>query len=412
MNPETKSEFAVSLRISLDRLMSWVENHHYEAYDPGDGQLSALRILTFERPRLKQVLTAVVLRTPFNIRPLIGIQPHTSTKGMGYLAWGYAKMFAITGEPRYAERARHCLDWLIEHRAPRQEHFCWGNHFDFTTRGGTIPAHAPTIVWSSLIGMSFFEAHQILGDSRYFDVASSVADWILTLPREKTPTGTCLSYVPFKQSSIHNSNMLGAALLAVVGRKTGRQEAMATAKAAMEYSCSRLNPDGSWFYGEPPKYHWIDNFHTGYNLDSLKRYRQASGDHDYDPHLKSSFDYFKRAFFEDDGCPRYYHNRTSPVDIQCAAQAVDTLTFFSDDDPQALDLARKVALWTIGNMQDHDGHFYYRDLGWKKIKTPMLHWGQGTTFKALAHLLSACQTEEPLTAPGARHKETPTPVSR
>ena len=39
-------------------------------------------------------------------------------------------------------------------------------------------------------------------------------------------------------------------------------------------------------------------------------------------------------------------------------------------------------------MQAPDGHFYYRDLGWKKVKTPMLHWGQGTMFKALAHLLT------------------------
>jgi hypothetical protein len=27
-------------------------------------------------------------------------------------------------------------------------------------------------------------------------------------------------------------------------------------------------------------------------------------------------------------------------------------------------------------------------LGWKKVKTPMFHWGQGTMFKALVHLLS------------------------
>ena len=39
-------------------------------------------------------------------------------------------------------------------------------------------------------------------------------------------------------------------------------------------------------------------------------------------------------------------------------------------------------------MQAADGHFYYRDLGWRKVKTPMLHWGQGTMFKALAHLLN------------------------
>jgi hypothetical protein len=39
-------------------------------------------------------------------------------------------------------------------------------------------------------------------------------------------------------------------------------------------------------------------------------------------------------------------------------------------------------------MQAQDGHFYYRDLGWTVNKTPMLHWGQGVMFKALAHLLA------------------------
>ena len=39
-------------------------------------------------------------------------------------------------------------------------------------------------------------------------------------------------------------------------------------------------------------------------------------------------------------------------------------------------------------MQAADGHFYYRDLGWAVNKTPMLHWGQATMFKALSHLLS------------------------
>ena len=44
-------------------------------------------------------------------------------------------------------------------------------------------------------------------------------------------------------------------------------------------------------------------------------------------------------------------------------------------------------------MQARDGHFYYRDLGWKKVKTPMFHWGQGTMFKALAHLLGKMKAE-------------------
>jgi rhamnogalacturonyl hydrolase YesR len=156
----------------------------------------------------------------------------------------------------------------------------------------------------------------------------------------------------------------------------------------MVYSCSRQNSDGSWFYGESPKYHWIDNFHTGYNLDCLKRYIHSTGDSDFNDNLKRGFAYFKKHFIEADGKPKYYHNETYPIDIQCAAQTIDTLAFFSDDDPEALELSLKVADWTIDNMQAPDGHFYYRDLGWKKVKTPMLHWGQGTMFKALAHLMS------------------------
>ena len=389
-----RSRAKVKTQLSIEALCSWVEEHHYKAYDPGDGQLSPLRHLALGNSFLKRLLTAAVLRVPFNIRPLLGIQPHISTKGMGYMAWGYTKMFAHTGDSRFAERARFCLDWLIEHRAPRFDHYCWGNHFDFSTRAGTIPAHEPTIVWSSLIGQAFLEAHQALGDTKYLNVAVSVGNWILTLPREQTESGACLSYVAFKQSSIHNSSMLGAALLARVGSLTRNNEALHVAKAAMTYSCSRLNADGSWFYGEHPMYHWIDNFHTGYNLDSLKRYRDATGDRSFDPQMSRAFDYFKSNFFETGGRPKYYHNRVYPIDIQCAAQAIDTLSFFSEEQDDALSLAQAVAGWTIDNMQGEDGHFFYRDLGWTLIRTPMLHWGQGTMFKALAHLLTRLEGRE------------------
>jgi glycosyltransferase involved in cell wall biosynthesis/rhamnogalacturonyl hydrolase YesR len=384
-----RGEVGSLVRKSADAVARWVEEHNYKAYDPGDGNLSFLRHATFNRHFSRRLLTAVVLRTPFHIRPLIGIRPHTSTKGMGYMAWGYTKMYALTGSEHYRQRAQHCLQWLMENRSAGWREYCWGNHFAFSTRAGTIPAHTPTIVWSSLIGMSFVEAYKVFGDSKYLDAAASTAEWVKTLPREVTNRGTCLSYVPLFQSSIHNSNMLGAALLAQVAEYTKDQESLDLAKEAMRYSCVRQNEDGAWFYGEATKYHWIDNFHTGYNLDCLKRYQTATGDADFEPQLRRGFEYFKAHFFEQDGLPKYFHDKADPIDIQCAAQAIDTLAFFSDRDPDALELSGRVADWTIRNMQDPDGHFYYRDLGWKKIKTPMLHWGQGTTFKALAHLLTA-----------------------
>jgi hypothetical protein len=182
--------------------------------------------------------------------------------------------------------------------------------------------------------------------------------------------------------------MLGAALLARLAVHTQDRAALELAKASMLYSCSRQRSDGAWCYGEDAKYQWIDSFHTGYNLDSLKRYIDSTGDRDHEPCLQRGYQYFKKTFFEADGRPRYYDSTPGPVDIQCAAQAIDTFAYFSDNDEESLGLSERVARWTIENMQAPDGHFFYRDLRWKKIKTPMFHWGQGTMFKALAHLLS------------------------
>ncbi|MCX6967711.1 MAG: glycosyltransferase [Verrucomicrobia bacterium] len=375
------------LEQSIQGATRWVEENQYRAYDPGDGCNSFLHGLTFNRLLLERLLQQAVYRAPMNLRPLLGIRPHTSTKGMGYMAWGYLRMFRATGSDHYRERAEYCLEWLIQNRSTASREFCWGNHFSFSTRAGKIPKGEPTIVWSSLIGQAFLEASETLNAPRYLDVARSVCAWIVSLPREETGSGTCLSYVGFKQSSIHNSNMLGAAMLACTGAKTGDKAALEIAQQAMVYSCKRQRPDGAWFYGEEPKYLWIDNFHTGYNLDSLRRYMEATGDRSFESHMLRGFAFFKKHFFEADGCPRYYHNQKYPVDIQCAAQAIDTLTLFSDLDPDALPLAQKVASWTIDQMQDADGHFFYRDLGWTKIQTPMLHWGQATMIKALSHLL-------------------------
>ena len=104
----------------------------------------------------------------------------------------------------------------------------------------------------------------------------------------------------------------------------------------------------------------------------------TGGDTEYSGHLARGLRFYKDHFIEASGRPRYYHDRAYPIDIQCAAQAIDTLAYFAPDDPEALALAVKVAGWTMEHMQDGAGFFYFRKypLG-ITARTPMLHWGQG-----------------------------------
>ena len=127
--------------------------------------------------------------------------------------------------------------------------------------------------------------------------------------------------------------MLGAAMLARTAKIHRDPAYLDVAREAMVYSCSRQLADGAWYYGESEHSHWIDNFHTGYNLDSLKCYIESSGDTAFEENLKKGLKFFKDHFFEPSGRPKYYHDRAYPIDSQCASQAIETLANFSDYDP-------------------------------------------------------------------------------
>jgi rhamnogalacturonyl hydrolase YesR len=385
---ETQEDIRKNLLSSIENVEKWVENHRYKAYEPFDGLSSFLKPLTFDNRFAERILQQVVRRIPLNIRPLIGVKPFESTKGRGYMAWGYLTMFRHAREERHRQNAVEMLGWLDKNKSPNYVSHSWGNHFIFSSRNVRTPIYEPIIVWTSLIGQVFLDAYALSERPKYLEIAKSVCDWIMSVPREVTERGVCLSYVAYDQTSIHNSNMLGAAMLAKTGALCGSEEYLRVARLAMEYSCSRQREDGSWFYGESPNCHWIDNFHTGYNLDSLKCYIDSTGDGEFRDNLAKGFAFYIRSFFKPDGTPKYYHDRTYPIDIQCASQSIDTLATFSGHDPSALDMAIKVARWTIENMQDRDGHFYYVKMPFWTDKTPMLHWGQATMYKALANLLT------------------------
>lgn len=374
---------------SVEKVEKWVEDHGYKGYEPFDGLSTPFRRLTHGSLFLDRLLLQLIRQSPVNLRPIFGVKPLDSTIGRGYMAWGYCHMYRLTGDDAYQRKAVSCLDWLVENKSTNDNQYAWGKHFDFASRGGLYKAFEPILIWSALIGQAFLEAFELFHDTKYLKVAEGICEWVVRLPRNHSDSGFCLGYHgDDRAGTIHNSNIAGAALLARTGRHVGNQDYLAAAKGAVTYSCTRQLPDGAWLYGEDPRNHWIDNFHTGYNIDGLKCYMDYSGDREFEDVLHRGIVFYRRRFFEDSGRPRYYHNRSYPIDSQCASQAIDTLANVGESDQEALKLAQKVCLWTIRNMQDPKGFFYYRQYPMGiRAKTPMLHWAQTTTYKALALLL-------------------------
>ncbi len=379
---------------SLLRLSAWLEANDYRAYDTFDG-LSAryVRPLTLETRLLRTVLQQGMRRFPLNLRPLLGVSRAHSSKGMGFLARGFIRLFKATQEAVWEERAEVALRWLIDHQAPGYSGACWGNHFDYQSRTFYLPKGTPTIVWTSLIGHAFLDAFEHFHKEQYLQIAASACNHIVhDLSTQPDGNGACISYIPLQNVQVHNANTLGGSLLARTYSHTGTESFRDLAQKAMQYTAQHQRPDASWYYGENTNLHWVDNFHTAYVLDCFKHYDESTGDRFFDGHLTAGYEYWKTTFFLSDGTPKYYRNKTQPIDIQCSSQAIDTLVFFSDRDPGALSLALKVAQWTIANMQDESGYFYYRRYSHGLVnKTPTLHWGQATMMCALAGLYQSMQ---------------------
>ena len=237
------------------------------------------------------------------------------------MASGYLARYRTTRDAIYLSKAEACLDWLDHHKARKFEKHSWSNHFDFASRGGSYTSEDPIIVWTALIGFAYIEAYELTGATRWIEIADSVCalDHGSSSGKDRSRRlhqlpGACAEFDPQLQHA---------------RRRDARQYFEKREIAIMlmwhvppSNTVARVSaPTAPVWYGEDPNDHWIDNFHTGYNLDSLWRYIASTGDDAWRPSLRRGLDFYKRNFFEDNGCPKYYHNRRYPVDSQCAAQS-------------------------------------------------------------------------------------------
>jgi hypothetical protein len=378
-----------NLSAAVDRLDRWIQSSHWIGYDPFDGLTTPLaRLLTLEVPLLRIALEQTVRRFPFNLRPLLGITKKRSTKAMGNFASGYLRLYQLTGHQDYLDKALECLSDLQENYSRGYTGYAWGNAFDHQSRGGFSPQGVPTVVWTSFIGWSFVDAYELLSNPMYLDVARSSCEFILRDlgKRQVTEQSLCISYVPHEQADIHNSNMLGASLLARVYKSTREPELYEIAQKAVRYTMDHQRADGSWYYGEGLRWHWVDGYHTGFILDALYWYMRATGDDQYKTNLVHGMDYYRKRL-ANGVIPKHYSNARYPIDIQAVAQIIQTFAFVPKEFHGDVIWSDEIARWAIENMQDHSGYFYFRKGRFFTNKTPFLHWGQSTMLAALTMLL-------------------------
>lgn len=370
------------------KLLGYCERNGWAGFDPYDGLNSRVfQRLPFVQNKLgRLVFTQCMKRLPVNCRRMMRVPREQNAKGLALFAAALFRLSDLEGVDANGT-AVALLRRLIALRSPNRAHYCWGYNFDWQSRTLLLPQNEPNIICTTFAGNALLDAYERFRDEAFLAMAASAGEFLWKgLNITRNATGLCFSYTSFDYEQVHNANLLGAAFLARLYYTTAEKIFFNYARSAAQFSVARQAADGSWPYGEGRTQHWIDSFHTGYNLVALQRICHYAPTLDFRGTIEKGLRFYREQFFTSDGRVKYYHDRLYPIDIHCIAQGIITFIELAELDQENFDHALAICRWGLENMQSEDGYFYFRQGRFVKNRISYMRWSQAWMLNALARL--------------------------
>jgi rhamnogalacturonyl hydrolase YesR len=398
-NFKTSADEIELVNKSFISLKNYCEIEKFKGWDPYDGLNSKFFQSTFLKrsPLLRLIWIQLFKRNPINVRRLFRIPKEYNAKGIGLFLNGYCNLYKLAkkGDTRFGspimlrEKVIELADLLLTLKSSGYSGACWGYNFDWQARRlFMFPSNTPTVVATTFCATALFEAYEVTRNEKYLKTALSSADFVLNdLNQCENEAGIILSYAPLKgNDTVYNASLLGAKLLSYCYFYSGIEEYKQIAKKIVSFACAGQEKDGSWVYGLLPVQTWKDSFHTGYNLDAIAIYSKFCGDESYKEFIKKGLDFYLENFFLADGTPKYYHNNIYPIDIHCPGQLWVTLSSLNKWKNNR-SLCLHVMKWTLINMQNKKGYFYYQLKRGISSKIPYMRWSNAFMFNSISYYL-------------------------
>lgn len=394
-----EEKIALSAQNAFLKLKSYCEAENFRGWDPYDGLNSKVfKALPFKHWNFARLVWIQGFkRSPINFRKLLLVPKQYNSKGLALFLSGYCNLYDIakTGNTNFGtideieNQIKHLADLLVERKDKKSSGASWGYNFPWQARLIFLfPKETPTVVATSFCVDALLKAYEITKNTTYLETAISAANFVINdLNRSEFNSGFLFSYSTLNgNNTVINASLLGAKILSQVYNYTGNEQLKDLAKTTIRACCEAQAEDGSWVYGMMSVQNWIDSFHTGYNIDAIQTYADTTGDQQFQKYVDLGMRYYLNNFFEEDGTPKYYHNKTYPIDIHCPGQLFVTLSKTNTFSAHK-SLAKKVLTWTLAHMQDTKGYFYYQLKKGFSSKISYMRWSNAFMFNAITNYL-------------------------
>jgi hypothetical protein len=383
------------LQEPLDKLLSYIEKQGFKGYDPYDALNSWLPYQALGKYG-QAFAIQFFKRNPVNLRPLAGVKKGLNPKGIGLLLNAYSNLYLKTRNEKYKETADSLFNLLLSLRSPGYTNYCWGYNFDWANPKKVVPENHPNIVATSFAAKGILEYYKISGNQSTLNIIESICEFIISdLPATKTNAGICFSYTDVIQDCCFNASMLGAEVLSTGGSLMKTEKYNNLAISALNFVLNYQKDDGHWNYEvdiKTGKEGVQIDFHQGYILESIYNIIKDLKSH----HslyiatisaIKRGLSFYRKNQFYDDGRSLRRLPRVWPVDIHNQSQGIITFSLLKEFDDQYLAFANTIAKWTIRNMQDESGYFFYQKHRLYNNKIPYMRWSQAWMLLAFSYLI-------------------------
>lgn len=379
----------------VEQLDQWYEQHGLEGFDPFDIKQHPRIRAVQQRPFMRRATTVLTDLAPLRTRQWLHVRPTQNPKAYALMAHASLRMFRLSGEAKYRDRAVTLLTWLIEHPA-QCDFLCWGYPFDVRGRGVDTPAGTPVAVVSAIAGQAFLEAHEVLHDRVYREAAEQIGHFFLEqLPQmPQQDGGRCFAYTPSDRRRVHNANLLVAEHLFALSTATGDASWTQQALPALNFSLSAQREDGAWPYGawtpgdayEKKLMALVDHHHSGFVLRSLHAIYKITQDPGHLDALRRGYEFY-RKLVSSAGMPLNEHGAW-PVDIHACAEAILCPSSLEETLPAARGCALLALRWAHFYMREPaSGAPYYRKYPLFTSRIALPRWGVAWIYRALAEYL-------------------------
>ena len=378
---------------ALSKLQEHVEKSDFRGFDPYDLLRSYIPFDKFGR-QITFVLSQANKRSPINFRPLLLVRKDVVPKGLALLLRAYCILYKVNPTMELKEKAEYLFQKLINCSVNGFSGNCWGINFDYANRHGIIPKSTPSSVVTNFVHAAIYEYYKLFSAPGALEILKGCGDFILRdLHKKKWPEGICISYTPTAKDCVYNANGHCAEILSRNYDLFGDLRLKKIAEDCVQFIVSRQKSDGRWNYGiddEGKEKKQID-FHQGFLIDSILTYIKYTGD-DNSEFLnavdKAASFYRYKQFFQN-GQSLWRYPKVWPVDIHNQAQGIITFCNLYSYNKTYGEFAKTIVNWTIANMLDKGGFFYYQKYRFFTNRINYIRWGQAWMLYALAVLRKA-----------------------